>query len=199
MGTRIFVLLLLLIFFIAGGIVWFDYLGLIDAKEMLAPVMGLVGLQKPTVIKDIDDPLLLERERLKKQYEAFDMVEDELLKKENELSAKEKEVSQLVDSVKEHEKEISEKENSFNEKQKAIENRRVNLEQTSEYLVGMPPSNAVAILEQMDDSDIIDIFRVTEARAKKEGEVSMVAFWLSKMSKDRAAVLNRKMARKEGE
>jgi flagellar protein FlbB len=212
-GTRIFVLILLLVFFVIGGTIWFDYLGLIDAKDILSPVMGIFGLQKRTVIKDIEDPLLLERERLKKQSEAFDMVEADLNKKESDLSTKEKELSQLASQVEDQQKQLEDKENSFNERQKAIENRKVNLEQTSIYLVGMQPQEAVKILLKMDDSDVIDIFRTTEDIAKKQGETSIVSYWLSLMATtpdaekniwgadqpERAAALNRKMSRSEGE
>jgi flagellar protein FlbB len=198
-GTRIFVLFLLVVFLSVFGVVWFDILGLIDAKEILSPVMGYFGLQKRTIIKDIDDPLLLERERLKKQYEAFEIIEDDLSKKDEEIAAREKELNQLIETVNDRQKELSEKENSFNERQKAIENRKVNLVQTSEYLIGMEPAKAVKILEKMEDVDIIDIFRTTEEIAKRTGEVSMVSYWISQMQPDRAAELNRKMARTEGE
>ncbi len=211
-GTRIFVLILLLIFFVVGGTVWFDALGLIDAKEILAPAMKLFGLQPRTTVVNIDDPLLLERERLKMQAEAFSLQEEDLAKKENDLATKEKELTQLASQVEEQQKAVVEKENSFNESQKAIENRKVNLEQTSNYLVGMDPKYAVPILAKMDDSDVIDILRVTEEIAKKQGEVSMVAYWLAVIAApdkttdarngldggqnqpERAAVLNRKMA-----
>jgi flagellar protein FlbB len=81
---------------------------------------------------------------------------------------------------------------------KAFENRRVNLVQNAKYLVSMPPANAKDILLKMDDQDIIDVLRVVEDEAKKAGEDSVVAYWLSIMPADRAATLQRKMARKAG-
>jgi flagellar protein FlbB len=196
-GTRIFVLILLLIFLIVGGIVWFDRLGIIDAKDIISPITSLLGMQKRTVIKDIDDPLLLERERLKKQADSFELIEEDLNKKEATITRKEKEVTQLADTVKEKEKEVADKETSFKDQQKSITDRKTNLLQTSEYLVGMNPKVAVDILVKMEDNDVIDIFRVTEETAKKSGELSMVSVWLSMMPNDRAATLNRKMARAE--
>ena len=50
----------------------------------------------------------------------------------------------------------------------------------------------------MEDQDVIDIFRIVEDEAKKAGEESMVAYWLSIMPADRAATLQRKMARNPG-
>jgi flagellar protein FlbB len=81
---------------------------------------------------------------------------------------------------------------------KAFENRRVNLVQNAKYLVGMPPVSARDILGKMEDQDVIDIFRIVEDEAKKAGEESMVSYWLSIMPADRAATLQRKMARKPG-
>jgi flagellar protein FlbB len=70
--------------------------------------------------------------------------------------------------------------------------------QNSAYLVGMPPDKAVKILLAMEDQDVIDLMRVTEELAAEAGEASLVAYWLSLMPADRAAALQRKMARKSG-
>lgn len=195
-GTKIILLLLVLISLIAGGFIWFDFLGLYDGKDILAPVLGILGFQKRTVVKDIEDPHLLERERLKKQFEALEILEEELEQRESGVTDKEKEISQMVEDIEEQEKALAERENSFNERVEQYDKRRRNLEQSSEYLVGMEPKKAVLILLEMDDVDIIDIFRITEEIAEEEGEVSLVAYWLSLMPEARAAELNRKMARK---
>jgi flagellar protein FlbB len=50
----------------------------------------------------------------------------------------------------------------------------------------------------MEDQDVIDLFRVTEEQAAEAGEISLVAYWLSLMPAERAAALERKMARKTG-
>ena len=54
------------------------------------------------------------------------------------------------------------------------------------------------LLLAMDDQDVIDVLRVTEEQAAEAGEVSLVAYWLSLMPSDRAAVLQRKMSRTTG-
>ncbi len=195
-GARIFILFLIVIILALGGIIWFDYLGLIDAKETLAPVFGFLGVKKRTPVQATDDPLLLERERLKKQEEALAIKAEELAKREEQIKKTENELKQKLEKVAEKEKALLEREKSFNERVKAFENRRVNLIQNSKYLVGMPPEKAVQILLKMDDQDIIDTFRVTEEEAKKSGETSLVAYWLSLMPPQRAAELERKMARK---
>jgi flagellar protein FlbB len=195
-GVRIFLLMLLIAVLLIFGFVLFDFLGVIDGKNVIYPVMEMVGIRKKSNIENLEDPLLLDKERLKKSQEALDLTQETLVKTENELQSRQNEVTQKSDDLAEKEKALTEKEKSFNEKLKAFENRRVNLEQTSRYLVGMPPADAVEILKKMEDIDIIDVFRVTEELAKKAGEDSMVAYWLSKLPQDTAARINRKMARK---
>ena len=91
-GTKIFLLLLVLITLTVSGFIWFDYLGLYDGKDMLAPIMGIFGFHERTVVKDIEDPFLREREELKKQIEALEIREEELEMRETGIAEKEKEI-----------------------------------------------------------------------------------------------------------
>jgi len=195
-GFRIVILLLLVAVLLLGGLVWFDYLGIVDAKGLLAPVFTLIRGER--VVVDADDPLLLEKERMAKQLEALAIRSEELTAWEQELEASRAEIKQMIEQLQERETTIEDREKVFNERLQAFENRRVNLQQNSDYLVGMPPENAVKILLQMEDQDVIDIFRMTEEQAQATGELSLVSYWLSLMPADRAAVLQRKMSRKTG-
>jgi flagellar protein FlbB len=195
-GFRIVILLLLVAVLLLGGLVWFDYLGIVDAKGLLAPVFTLIRGER--VVVDADDPLLLEKERMAKQLEALAIRSEELTAWEQELEASRAEINQMIEQLQERETTIEDREKVFNERLQAFENRRVNLQQNSDYLVGMPPENAVKILLQMEDQDVIDIFRMTEEQAQATGELSLVSYWLSLMPADRAAVLQRKMSRKTG-
>ncbi len=197
-GVRIFVLVLLLVLLTLGGIVWFDYLGIINAKSVLAPVYGLLGVQRVSGPVDTEDPNLLARERLGKEEEAVTLRQEEQDRREADLSRRDKELAQRAEDLKDREQAVEAREKAFNEQVKAFENRRVNLVQNSRYLTSMPPKNAVDILTKMDDQDVIDVFRITEQEAARSGEDSPVAYWLSQMPADRAAALQRKMARRSG-
>lgn len=194
-GVRIVILLLLLIVLTLGGVIWFDYLGVLDAKSLLAPVYRLFGVGARTAQLSPDDPFLLERERLAKDQEAVTLRQQDLDKMAADLSAREKELTQLAQDLKDREQAETDKEKAFNERVNTFENRRVNLVTTSRYLTSMPPANAVPILVKMDDQDIIDIFRITDEQAAAAGEDSIVPYWISQMPADRAATLERKMAR----
>ena len=60
----------------------------------------------------------------------------------------------------------------------------------------MQPVKAVAILNEMDDQDVIDVLRKATEVAQRNGSASLVAYWLSLMPAERAAVIERKMANK---
>jgi flagellar protein FlbB len=195
-GLRIILLFLLITVLFLGGLLWFDFLGIVDIRYRFAPVLKLVGLETPGKLENPDDILLLDRERLDKQIQALDIRGEELNTRENEIVLMEAEVQQKLETLAEQEKSLVDREKSFNDRLKEYEDRNRNLRQASAYFTGMPPQDAVDRLEKMMDQDIIDIFRVTEQIAQEEGTDSIVSYWFSKMDKDRAAELNRKMLKK---
>jgi flagellar protein FlbB len=193
------VILILLIAALAfGGLLWIDYLGLIQVKPFFAPVLTLVGLGVPEKPPEPDqlDTLMLEKERLAKQLEALDIRSEELDVREDELAVKEAEIQQQLEVLAERENDLEEQEKTFNQRLKQYENIRANLRQAALYYVGMPPQQAVDRLLEMEDQDVIDILRTAEEIAQEAGEDSIVSFWLSLMPPERAAVLSRKMIKK---
>jgi flagellar protein FlbB len=197
-GVRIFLLALLLVVLALAGVVWFDYLGLVDAKSALAPVWRLAGLAQRATGVAADDPNLLDKERLAKEQEALTLRAEDLERTRQELSDQAASLGQIAEQLSEREQAVEAREKAFNERVNTFENRRVNLAQNAGYLVGMKPADAVARLAAMEDQDVIDIFRITEEEAAKTGETSLVAYWLSLMDPARAAVLLRKMQRRTG-
>jgi flagellar protein FlbB len=191
---RIFFLFLLIIVLLAGGSLWFDYLGVIDVKDAYAPVFNFFGLNGRSKIEDADSPYLLESERLSKLMVAVDLRSEELQRREDELNGKEREILQQVAEIDEQRKALEDQEKSLNEKVRLYDNKNENIRQNARNLNGMPPRNAVAILEKMEDQDMIDHLRMVEQLAQEAGEDSSVAYWLSLMPADRTAVIQRKMA-----
>jgi flagellar protein FlbB len=145
----------------------------------------------------VDDPeslLLLDAERLGKFKEALELQAEDMLKAEESIKAKEQDINQKAAELEEQRKALQDQEKSFNERVRLYDNKRANVEQNARYLSGMPPTQAVAILLKMDDQDMIDHLRMVELLAKAAGEESVVAYWLSLMPSERAAVIQRKMA-----
>jgi flagellar protein FlbB len=191
--SRIFLLFLLIVVLLAGGSLWFDYLGLIDVKDTYAPVFRFFGFGGRSKVEDQDSPYLLDSERLSKLVVAVDLRAEELQRREDELSGREKEILQQAAEIDEQRKALEDQEKSLIERTRLYDNKNENIRQNAKNLNGMPPARAVAILEKMEDQDMIDHLRMVEQLAQEAGEDSTVAYWLSLMPADRAAIIQRKM------
>ncbi len=194
---RVVVLILLILVLVLGGVVWFDYLNVLDAKAYLTPLYRLLGLSPRTpAALTAEGDLSLDAERLAVRLEALELRSLELDKREETLVRRGGEIEQMAQELEERQKALDEREKSFNVTVQQFENRRVNVEQNARYLVGMPPERAVGIIAAMDDQDAIDVFRMTEEIAQREGRASIVSYWLSLLPSERSAELQRKMAGK---
>jgi flagellar protein FlbB len=192
---RVFLLLLLIAILAGGGLVWFDYLNVVDAKAFLSPVYRLIGLQSRTQDEPGEDELLsLDAERLAIRLEALELRNMEMEQKEQELVSRQDQIEQMAQDLEERQKALDERENSFNAMMEDADIRSRNVEQNARYLNGMPPASAVEIINRMNDQDAIDVLRKTEEIAQAEGTASIVSYWLSLMPPERAAELQRKMA-----
>jgi flagellar protein FlbB len=104
------------------------------------------------------------------------------------------EIVQMAQELEVRQKALEEWENTLKVQIVDAENKDRNVEQNARYLTGMPPQNAVGIINMLDDQDAIDVLRKTEEIAQAEGTASIVSFWFSLMDPVRAAELQRKMA-----
>lgn len=193
------VLLLLIAIIILGGLLWFDYLGIIQAKSVFAPVYKLLGKQTQTSTTATSTKPLeadLDSDRLAKRLEALEIRKQELDKREQNISRTESANEAVAKELEDRQKSQEEREKTFNNEVKKYDDRNVNIEQISTYLTSMPPKTAVEQLMGMDDQDVIDIFRKTDALAAAARTTSMTSVWLMNMPAERAAVIQRKMASK---
>jgi len=195
---RTIVLLLLIAILSVGGIIWFDFLNVIDAKSVLAPIYARIpfvpGAGRIQPKTQPDEILDLNSERLAIRLEAIELLNMEMDTKKRDLDTRYGEIEQMAQELEERQKALDEQENSLRARAVDAENKDRNVEQNARYLTGMPPQNAVSIIAKLDDQDAIDVLRKTEEIAKAEGTVSIVSFWFSLMDPVRAAELQRKMA-----
>ncbi|TVR68328.1 MAG: flagellar protein FlbB [Spirochaetaceae bacterium] len=190
---QIILLLLLIIGLTVGGLLWFDYLGLIRVQDTFAPILGLVGVERREPFEDADDVMLMDRLRLGALQEALELEMEEIAEQRVVLENRRAELEQMAQVLASSEEELQEREVSLNERLRQYENRRAVLEQNSRYLTSMRPNEAVRILEGYDDQLLIDTLRVTEEIARETGTVSLVSVWLSSLPPERAADIQRKM------
>ncbi len=190
-GLRIFVLILIVILLIILGFFILNSLGIVDARLLLAPINSLFNIGPETKI-DVDDPMLLTKQRLAKDYEAVDLLQQEVAKLQLEVDTKSGEINQQMEELTEREKQLEEREKLIKQQTKEGDDRRIRLEQMSKQFSEMPPKKAVEIMSTMNVQEVIDILKVTEELAAKEGEASIVPFWLSEMDKEKAAEIQEK-------
>jgi len=196
-GRSIFLLLLIAVLAV-GGIIWFDYLNVIDAKTVLAPIYKLIpfipGEGRTQEKVPHDEILSLDAERLSIRLEALELRNMELDTRQRELDNRYGEIVQMAQELEERQNALDDRENSLRVQSLDAENKDRNIEQNARHLNNMPPQNAVNIIAALDDQDAIDVLRKTEEIAQAEGTASIVPFWLSLMDPARAAELQRKMA-----
>lgn len=198
---RIMLLLLVIIILVFAGLLWFDILGLIDARATAQPILRAIGLSTAERTINPDDPLLLDRERLMKREEALAIYKEDLTLQDTDLKKKDEDILQKQNNLAEREKAQDDREKTFKESTNQYDNKKANLEQNAQYLNSMPPASAVAILLKMEDQDVIDVLRTVEEQAKAAGTASTVSYLLSLMAKEdaaRVAGIQRKMVRKPG-
>jgi flagellar protein FlbB len=199
MAGRVIVLLLLVAVLAAGGILWFDYLNIIDAKAVLSPLSRYIGLQERSQPKTMpDEDLNLDAERLAVRLEALDLFKMELNNREKDLEIHYGEIEQMAQELEERQKTLDERENSLRAQAADAENKDKNIETVARNLMNMQPERAVGIMSAMNDQNVLDVLRKTDELAQAAGTASLVPFWLQLMAGTpegaaRAAELNRKM------
>jgi flagellar protein FlbB len=199
MAGRVIVLLLLVAVLAAGSIIWFDYLNVIDAKTVLAPLYRFIGREGRSQPKSTPEEFLnLDAERLAMRLEALDLERMELETIRRELDASRGETEQMAQELEERQKALDERENSIKAWLADVENKERNIEAVARNLANMQPQGAVGIMSVMDDQDVIDVLRKHEELAQAAGTASLVPFWLQLMAATpegatRAAELQRKM------
>jgi flagellar protein FlbB len=201
MWGRVVVLLLLIFILLAGAAVWFDYLGVIDIKTSLAwiyripLVERIIGVQPRSQEPLPPDAFLdLDAERLAVRLEALDLRSREMDNQETAITARQAELEQIAAELEERQRTLDEREMSFEARRNEAESYDRNIDQLARYLNGMPPADAVGILNQTEDQKAIDIIRKVEEIAQASGAASIVSYWFSLMEPARAAELQRKMA-----
>ena len=156
-------LLILIIILVVFGIIWFDYLGVIQAKKFVSPIFKLIGLtpQTTTAVSRLKDLKYsdLDDDRFAKRLEALDYRTEELDKRENDIKLQEDTNAQIALELQEKENEQLEREKTFDNLVKKYDERNLNIVAIVENLNGMPPANSVSILENMNDQDVIDVLR----------------------------------------
>jgi flagellar protein FlbB len=191
---RIIALLFLILILVAAGIFWFDFLHIIDARTILAPIYRLIGMEGRTQ-PDLPDggQLNLNDERYAILLEALELRTMENDRWETDIKNRQSQIEQMAQELETRQQALEDQEKSLIAGLSEAENRDRNVEQIARYLINQPPQAAAGILVAMDDQDIINVLRKTDEIAQAEESSSIVPFWLTLLPAERAAELMRKM------
>jgi flagellar protein FlbB len=192
---RVFYLLIVIIFLIAAGFLWLDYIGLINIKKFREEYFP-VKKEYASLAKD-DEPSLLAWEELKKSKEMLELEKEKLAILKIKLEEREKKVQLTEENMVEKEKGLELERAKFNDEKKKYADYRKNIEDLANKIGNMPPEGAVKIMESWNDILVIEVLRRMDAIALEEGRPSITSYLLyliQQKDATRAANIMRKMA-----
>ncbi len=174
---KLLVWVFLNIFLIASILFVLDYFKIWSGYDFYYDLIG-----KDKVITKVEDPLLLDRERLMKREASLNARANILDMRERALEEVQKHHEETMMLVKRGKDQIDEREQSLIMAVKEKENIEKNIKDLSEKITNMPPAKAVEKLETLDPIEIIDIFRQIDKNAKEAGIASISSKYLSDLS-----------------
>jgi len=188
---RKIILALFLNFFLIGvGLFVLDTLRIISIGQVLESL----GFRKGYMPR-IEDPNLLEKAEMQKQWKLLALKQMELKKAIGSSKKKEQELKDLRDRLLAIQKNLKEREKRIKQDSLDKTKRSERIRKVAVQYMNMPPDKAVARLQSMtDDLLIIAILRAMDAESSRRGQQSLVPYYLSLMEEKRAAVIQRKMA-----
>lgn len=189
---NLFYLLLILVVLVAG-IIWLDYLGVVESGRYLSLIYDWFNVPVAATAAVSDGAAPLDQLRIDKQLQAVDLQRGELETRRIELEQLTLEIQQQQEQLARLQAELEDREKTFNERQNRYDNKEDSLRQSAQFFANMPPADAVERLQQLEDQDLIAILRMTEQLAQEAGAASTVPYWMSLMEPQRVAQINRKM------
>lgn len=193
-------LIILIIILSLFGILWFDYLNVINAKSFFAPFYRLIGLQTQTsvTVTDLDNLEIFDKDDdiLKKRMQSISIQKEELDKRSKSISEQEEANLLIAQELEDERLAFEEEKKTFNNRVKKYDDKYVRIEQLVLQLNNMAPKNAVAILVDMCSTDkqyVVDILRTADELAGRNGTASNTSYWLSLMPVDVSGELGKLM------
>ena len=191
-------LIILIIILSLFGILWFDFLGVIQAKSFFATMYKLMGRAPQTArsVSGLDDLELFDKDDdiLKKRAQALKLEKEALSKRESDVAEKEQANILVAQELEDERLAFEEEKKTFNNRVKKYDDKYIRIEQLVSQFNGMAPAKAVDILVEMCSTDkqyVVDVLRAADDIAERDGTASNVSYWLSLMPKNISGELAR--------
>ncbi|MEM7181890.1 MAG: flagellar protein FlbB [Spirochaetota bacterium] len=186
--TRIFYLILLIIFLLVIGFFLFDYYRFIEADEIF-PALA----KKPAEVKlDQESPTEVEKLEFQKQAEKLLEEREELERMKKELEAEKEKLQSEREKLKQAKENLDKKSQNIALETEESKSRQERVKAMAKKVSGMPPQKAVEMLVNWPDTDIIDVFKQMDKTAEEEGTSTITTYLLTLFSPERRAVITSK-------
>ncbi|HOU85802.1 MAG TPA: hypothetical protein PK158_13255 [Spirochaetota bacterium] len=182
--SKIIFLFLIIVFLLGVGVLWLDYMGLIN----LTKTASMFNKEEASVLyADDDEPSLMKleeleknKEQLKERTEDLDRREALLLEQEKSSNTDKEKIQEMRAGIELERKKLENEKNKYSGYKK-------NIGDLAQKIESMPPKEAVAIMINWDDPLIIDVLRQIDQNALDAGAMSVTSYLISLMPKEKAS------------
>jgi len=182
--SKIIFLFLIIVFLLGVGVLWLDYMGLIN----LTKTASMFNKDEASVLyADDDEPSLMKleeleknKEQLKERTEDLDRREALLLEQEKSSNTDKEKIQEMRAGIELERKKLENEKNKYSGYKK-------NIGDLAQKIESMPPKEAVAIMINWDDPLIIDVLRQIDQNALDAGAMSVTSYLISLMPKEKAS------------
>lgn len=178
--------LTLVIFFSLGVFAYLlDTWHIISLKEMIP----FLKSEPPVVSETDDDPFRVKEGELQKEEERLKELEIQLREKESRLGEDSSAVQKQLEEIELMRKGLADERKRLEAEKQAAFERKKTVKEMATRILNMPPDDAVAILANWKNSDVVDVFLQMEKDAEQEGRQSIVPYLMTKIPRERAGVI----------
>jgi len=187
LSDKIKIVYLTLVIFFSLGV--FAYL--LDSWNIIQLEEYLPFLKKEPPIVDFneDNPTELELQKMRKDQER--LIDEELRLKEQaeKLKGNKLELEQKLEEIQEMKKGLEEQLAMMEATKEKEQSRQKKIRAMAARIYSMPPDDSVAIVAGWSNTDLVEVFIQMEKDADAEGRQSIVPYLMTKLPRDRAAVI----------
>ncbi|TGK17374.1 flagellar protein FlbB [Leptospira fluminis] len=186
--ARAVYLVLLIFFLLLIGFFAFDYFQIIDAAEFFPFLRKEPGL----VNADSESPSELEKLEFRKEMERLAKDRDEIFQKEEDIRKERERLDAELEKISELKRGLTAKENELKSAESEKNSRNKLVKVLAEKVANMPPDNAVQMLTNWPDKDIIDVFIQMDQDAEQDGRQTITTYLLTLFPAERRATITNK-------
>ncbi|EQA36947.1 hypothetical protein LEP1GSC047_2563 [Leptospira inadai serovar Lyme str. 10] len=186
--ARAVYLVLLILFLLLIGFFAFDYFQIIDASEFFPFLKKEPGL----VNADAESPSELEKLEFRKEMERLAKDRDEILQKEEEIKKERERLDAELEKIGELKRGLTTKEKELKSAEAEKNSREKLVKVLADKVANMPPDNAVQMLTNWPDKDIIDVFIQMDKDAEQDGRQTITTYLLTLFPAERRATITNK-------